>query len=147
MASHQKHRFGPHRVARRIRVKSILLSSYRRNPNAWMNWLRFEGFKGAAPAFALLAVRIVGLEAPPWLFWIALIWFGIWNAFVLSNAIKSLRKLDRRRDKFLKDAGFNPQISSLLRDPHAWRQTLGGGPPKKFIKWYLQRKAAGSPPQ
>ena len=141
MATRPSDWINPFHIARRIRVKSILMSSYRRRAGAWDTWLRWETTKSLAP---LLVVAIVsaGMTPPLWLGIGMGAWALGWTSLVLVNAISAVTKLNRRRDAYLKAMGYDPDLS-VMADADAWQASLSGRPTREYIKAYLQKWASG----
>ena len=120
----------PSDLARRIRVRSILLSSYRRRADAWLEWLRFQMAKGFIPAGFMALLGVAGAPIPLWLSGIVIAGAIMWMLFVGANAFPPVVRLERRRAAFLKAAGYD--LGGSVSDRKAWRHTLAGNPPKEY---------------
>ena len=126
------------KTTRRIRVKSIILSGHRKDFDRWGAWVRWEGTKPLFPLLLLILVEmfVVQLPRPLWMtllagctaYWIV---FGV-------TAFSAAFRLNARRNAFLKKAGYDLSLRSLLDDPSVWKSKPPGWTMRDWLK--AQRK-------
>ncbi|RZJ17130.1 MAG: hypothetical protein EON91_10415 [Brevundimonas sp.] len=113
-------------------MKSVLLSSVRRRGSAWKEWVGFEFSKSLIPIGAVSLAGLAGLPIPFWVAMATMAIAGAWVLFVGANALPVTMRLDRRREAFLKVAGYDLGIS-VMSDNTAWRHALSGRPRRDYL--------------
>jgi hypothetical protein len=122
------------REARRVRVKSIILSGHRKRTSQWNEWLGWEGMKSFVPALLLIPIDQFVYAFP------RAILAGLLAAcfarflFVLIHAGTVALRLNERRGAFLKASGYDLTAYSLLADKEAWKVSLSGGTLHDLLK-------------
>lgn len=120
-------------VGRRIRVKAVLLSSSRSDFAKYDSWLRFEMVKGAIPLVPPLIGGLSGRPLPSALSYVlAAIGFG-WMIFVLAHASVAAFRMNRRHAAYMKAAGVDTDLRSILGDKALWRKSTGSMTMREFI--------------
>lgn len=120
-------------IRRRIRVKAVLLGSWRRHDRAVWRWASWEMNKGWVPAIILAGLSFAGLPVAHELALAVLGAGAAWAVFVLWNVATVLRALDRRRYAWLEAQGVSLDLS-LLTDRGAWKSSLRGETMREFLK-------------
>lgn len=112
---------------RRIRSKSVLLSSYRRNIRDWDFWFLWQIAQGLIPV-TIIGILHVAVTPVPWFGFLVFIIMTGWMAFVAWNAWTAFRRLHQRRLAFLQASGVecDLSLSSLLTSREAWKASLAG---------------------
>ena len=120
-------------VGRRIRVKALLLSSSRSDFAKYDSWLRFEVLKGAVPLLPPLIAGLIGTPLPSALSY-ALMAAGFgWMIFVLAHASGAAFHMNRRHAAYMKAAGVDTDLGSILSDKALWRKSADGLTMREFI--------------
>jgi len=115
------------RQGMRVRAKSVMLASYRKQPNEWSYWLRWETFKAFVPAILVLAPHAFGWVTIPPSLAFCLIGAGlVWWLFVGWNAWAAFRRLDKKRRALLQNAGVECDFVALFKSRRAWTAALQG---------------------
>lgn len=109
------------RAARRVRVKSIILSGHRKASHLWSDWLRWELFKAMLPIIPMVLFEVRGISLPTYLWITAIAAFLGYYVFVLLQAGLVAFELNDRRAAFLKRAGYDLTLASVMLDRKAWQ--------------------------
>lgn len=120
-------------VGRRIRVKVLLLSNLRSDFGKYDSWLRFEMVKGVVPLVPPTIAGLIGRPLPSTVSY-ALLAAGMgWMMFVLSHASVAAFRMNRRHAAYMRAAGVDTDLRSVLGDKALWRKSAGGMTMREFI--------------
>ncbi|HRO34037.1 MAG TPA: hypothetical protein PLQ03_11570 [Brevundimonas sp.] len=123
-------------------MKSILLSSARKRPGAWGDWLKLEIGKGLVPPILFLGLRTAGLPVPIWLGAFLCIGAVVWMTFVLVTAVPAAFALNRRHQAYLDAAGIDQGWQRLIVSREAWGLARRDAPMRDVIAlWRSERQA------
>ena len=120
-------------VGRRIRVKSILLSSSRSEPNRHVDWVKLEAGKGFIPVILVVVAGYLGVQLP------GVVAYGLmavavgWTCFVGWHAYAMAFRVNRRYAAYLKSVGIDIDLRSALGDRDLWRKSRAGMTVREFI--------------
>ncbi len=120
-------------VGRRIRVKSILLSSSRSEPNRHVDWVKLEAGKGFIPVILMVVAGYLGVQLP------GVVAYGLmavavgWACFVGWHAYTMAFRVNRRYAAYLKSVGIDIDLRSALDDRDLWRKSRAGMTVREFI--------------
>ena len=120
-------------VGRRIRVKSILLSSTRGDLQRHGDWVALEAGKAFVPLIAMAVAGYLGVQLP------GIVVYGLmavalaWACFVGWHAYAMAFRVNRRYAAYLKSIGIDIDLRSALGDRDLWRKSRGGMTVREFI--------------
>lgn len=120
-------------VGRRIRVKSILLSSSRSDLNRHREWVRLEAGKAFIPVILIVVAGYLGAPLPGAVSSVLLAVAVAWACFVGWHAYAMAFRVNRRYAAYLKSVGIDIDLRSALGDRDLWRKTLRGMTVREFI--------------
>lgn len=120
-------------VGRRIRVRALLLSSSRSDFAQYDSWLRFEVVKGVIPLIPPLIAGLIGRPLPSALSHVLMAAGFGWMIFVLVHASVAAFRMNRRHAAYMKAAGVDTDLRSILNDKALWRQSANGLTMREFI--------------
>ena len=95
--------------------------------------MRWEGIKSFIPALLLVPIHLLVVPLPHGLIAVLLAACAARGIFVFVNAGIVALRLNDRRAAFLKAAGHDLSLSSLLADGEAWKVSLSGGTMRDFL--------------
>jgi hypothetical protein len=119
------------REARRVRVRSIILSGHRKRDAQWDGWICWEIFKSLIRAYLLLPIDALVFPVPHLLYVMLIAACFAHTMFVLFHAGTVALRLNKRRGAFLEASGYDLTISSVLTD--AWKHGFTGGTLRDFL--------------
>ncbi len=120
-------------LGRRIRVKSILLSSSRGRLSRHGDWVKLETAKGLIPVILAAVAGYLGAPLPGVVFYVVMAGAAAWACFVGWNAYAMAFRLNRRHDAYMKAAGVDTNLVSVLGDKALWRKSADGMTMREFI--------------
>jgi len=111
----------------RIRMRSVLLASYRRGDQEWGRWLQWEIAKPILPLFLSVLLHMVGwIAIPNAIFLLMLLTYGAWIAFVSWHAWSAFKRLDKKRLALLDASGVKCDLGKMMTDRRAWAAVREG---------------------
>lgn len=131
------------RSARRVRVRSIILSGHRKPFDRWRDWLRWEILKAALPLVPLLVIQLMVTDLPTLVWMVTIAAFLLYGVFILLNAAGAAFTLNNRRNAALIKAGYDLSRASLT-DPALWRRARSAGTMRDVLERQTPKPPRGS---
>lgn len=112
---------------RRVRFRSVLLASYRRDDREWGRWLQWEILKPLVPlALATLLHMVQWISIPHTLYILMMLACFCWMGFVAWNAWSAFQRLDKRRLALLNASGVDCDLGKTIGNRRAWSEARTG---------------------